>query len=58
MRADGPNFELSALCEMTGLGVLGLIQALEQYLVAQGVTGGYRTCPECVITAPWISQTC
>lgn len=40
MHAYGPNFGLSALCEMTGLGASGLIQTLEQYLDAQGVTGG------------------
>ena len=42
MCACGSNFGLSALCEMTGLGAVGLIQAFEQYLAPQGVTGGVQ----------------
>lgn len=40
MCAHGPNFGISALCETTDLGALGLIQALEQRLAAQEGLGG------------------
>lgn len=42
MRADGPNFGLSAPCETTGLDASGLIQASEQIFGGSGRDHGVQ----------------